>query len=651
MKYREVKLKFTKREQGGKDMDRKFFVTTPIYYVNDRPHIGHLYTTSIADIIARAKRKQGYDVLFSTGTDEHAVKIKRVADEKGIPVKDYVDNLSDFWKKTFNDFNISFDTFIRTSEERHKKVVTHFFKTLMDKGDIYKGIYEGWYCIYDETFFSEDELLPGNLCPVCKRPVEKVKEENYFFALSKYEDKLLDYYLSHPDFVEPKSRYNEMLSLIKSGLKDVSISRKGIGWGIPVPGDPNAVIYVWFDALINYVTVSGYLQNEEKFNKYWPADLHLIGKDITRFHSVIWPAMLMGMGLPLPKKIFAHGFWLAEGEKMSKSKGNFIKPNEVIEWFMKKTNIDRNLAIDVFRYYILRDMTFGEDGNFSYSSFITRYNTELANDLGNLLNRTTNLAVKFFDGSLGEGYDRGYYVIFEKAFDEIVSLYNDLKLSEVPVKINALANTLNKYLDSKAPWRLIKEGDKEEAEIVLSTVLHGLEIVLHLISPIMPESVKLFFKSLGKKEEEGTLIKEKLFPWKGGYKIEKIPPIFPRVEEKVKVKEEKKMAEEEYITIEDFKKLDLRVAEIVSAEKIEGADKLLKLTINIGDETRTLVAGIAQYYKPEEIIGKKIIVIKNLKPRKLRGVVSQGMLLAATTESTVSILTPDKDVPNGTKIT
>lgn len=630
-------------------MDKKFYITTPIYYVNDKPHIGHLYTTSIADIIARAKRKMGYNVLFSTGTDEHAVKIKRVADEKGIPVEKYVNDLARFWKETFKNFNISFDVFIRTSEERHKKVVRHFFKTLMEKGDIYRGVYEGWYCIYDETFFSKDELLPGNLCPECKRPVERVKEENYFFALSKYEKPLLEYYLSHPDFVRPKSRYNEMISLIKGGLKDVSISRKGIGWGIPVPGDPNSVIYVWFDALINYVTVAGYLTDEEKFDKFWPADLHLIGKDIARFHTVIWPAMLMGMGLPLPKKIFAHGFWLAEGEKMSKSKGNFIKPEEVVDYLVKKSGIDKKLAIDVFRYYILRDMAFGEDGNFSYSSFITRYNTELANDLGNLLNRTTNLAVKYFEGFLGQRYDKQSYVIFSNKFDEIIDLYNNFKLSEVPVKINALANILNKYLDTKAPWRLIKEGDREEAEEVLSTVLHGLEVILHLISPIMPESVKLFFKSLGKEKEKGTLIKDKIFPRKDGYKIAKIPPVFPRIEEKIKIKEEE--MEEEYVTIEDFKKLDLRVAEILNAEKIEGADKLLKLTIKIGDETRTLVAGIAKFYKPEELIGKKIVVIKNLKPRKLRGVVSQGMLLATTDENTISILTPDRDVPSGTKIT
>lgn len=627
---------------------KKFYLTTPIYYVNDEPHIGHLYTTTIADIIARAKRKMGYDTLFSTGTDENADKVKRVADEKGIDTKEFVDKLSSSFRKTFLDFNISFDRFIRTTEKEHEEVVKYFFKTLKDNGYIYKGIYEGWYCIYDETFFSEDELLPGKLCPVCKRPVEKIKEENYFFKLSSFQDKLLDHYLKNPKFVEPESRYNEMLSLIKSGLKDVSITRRGIGWGIPVPGEEDSTIYVWFDALINYVTVTQFLKNDNYFKKYWPCDLHLIGKDITRFHCIIWPAMLMGVNLPLPNKIYAHGFWLSEGEKMSKSKGNFIKPENIVDWFISKSNLSKDFAVDVFRYYILRDMTFGEDGNFSYDSYITRYNSELANDLGNLLNRTLNMALSYFDGEVSGNYDTEIYKIFDENFDKVIKLYEDLKLSEVPEVCNQLANILNKYLDTKAPWRLIKE-DKFECDRVLSTVFHGIYTILNLLSPILITSCNKFFYALGREENGGTLLKEEIFPWRENFKLRKIEPIFPRVVEKEKVLEVK-TEEKNYITIEDFQKLDLRIAEIVEAKRVKDSKKLIELKIKIENEERTIVAGIGEHYSENELVGKKIVVLRNLEPKKLKGILSQGMLLAATKDGKLTLLTVDKDIDTGAKI-
>jgi len=614
--------------------------------VNDEPHIGHLYTTTIADIIARAKRKMGYDVLFSTGTDENADKVKRVADEKGIDTKIFVDNLSESFKKTFLDFNISFDRFIRTTEKNHEEVVKYFFRKLYENGFIYKGLYEGWYCVYDETFFSEDELLPGNLCPQCKRPVEKIKEENYFFKLLSFQDKLLNHYLNNPKFVEPESRYNEMLSLIKSGLKDVSITRKGIGWGIPVPGEENSTIYVWFDALINYVTVAGFLKDDEYFKKYWPADLHLIGKDITRFHCLIWPAMLMGVNLPLPEKIYAHGFWLSEGEKMSKSKGNFIKPENIVEWFLSKSELNKDYVIDVFRHYILRDMTFGEDGNFSYSSFITRYNSELANDLGNLLNRTLNMGLSYFDGNLSGNFDSEIYSIFIDGFDNVINLYNDLKLSDVPDKCNQLANILNKYIDTKAPWRLIKEN-KEECDLVLSTVCHGIYTIINLLSPILISSCNKFFFALGKEENGGTLIKEKIFPWRGSFNLRKIPPIFPRVIEKEK---EIKVEEVNLVTIDDFKKFDFQVAEVLEAKKVKDSIKLIEIKIKIGEEIRTIVAGIGEHYKEDELVGKKIVVLRNLEPKKLKGIESQGMLLAAHKDGKLVLLTVDKDIDSGAKI-
>lgn len=625
---------------------KKFYVTTPIYYVNDEPHIGHLYTTTIADIIARAKRKMGYDTLFSTGTDENASKVKRVADEKNIDTKEFVDKLSESFKKTFLEFNISFDRFIRTTEKDHEEVVKYFFKKLYENGYIYKGVYEGWYCIYDETFFSEDELLPGNLCPVCKRKVEKIKEENYFFKLSSFQDKLLNHYLNNPKFVEPESRYNEMISLINSGLKDVSITRKGIGWGIKVPNEENSTIYVWFDALINYVTVTKFLFDDEYFKKYWPANLHLIGKDITRFHCLIWPAMLMGVGLPLPEKIYAHGFWLSEGEKMSKSKGNFIKPDNVISWFISKSNLTKDFAVDVFRYYILRDMTFGEDGNFSYSSFITRYNSELANDLGNLLNRTLNMGLTYFDGNLSGKYDSEIYTKFEEGFDNVIKQYNNLKLSDVPDTINQLANILNKYIDTKAPWNLIKEN-KDECDLVLSTVCHGIYTIINLISPILVSSCSKFFYALGKDENVGTLIKENIFPWRGDFKLRKVSPIFPRVTEKQK---EKIVDKVNLVTLEDFQKLDIRIASILEAKKVKDSKKLIELKIKIDDEERTIVAGIAEYYNESELVGKKIVVLKNLEPKKLKGVISQGMLLAASKNGKLTLLTIDKDIDPGAKI-
>jgi methionyl-tRNA synthetase len=622
---------------------KKFYITTPIYYVNDEPHIGHLYTTTIADIIARAKRKMNYDVLFSTGTDENASKVKKVAQEKGIDTKIFVDILSESFRKAFDEFNISYDTFIRTTEKRHEKVVQYFFRKLMENGYIYKGVYEGWYCIFDETFFSEDEIKEGNTCPVCNRPLEYIKEEDYFFSLSKFEDRLLKHYLENPKFVEPESRYNEMLSLIRSGLKDISISRKGIGWGIPVPGEENSTIYVWFDALINYVTVAGFLDDEERFKKYWPANLHLIGKDITRFHTIIWPAMLLGVDLPLPEKIYAHGFWLSHGEKMSKSKGNFIKPDEVIKWFIEKSKVDKDTAVDVFRYYILRDMTFGEDGNFSYDSFILRYNSELANDLGNLLYRSLNMGFKYFDGKINKNYDEEIYKIFEREFDNIVSDYENLKLSDVPVKINSLANILNKYIDTKAPWNLFKEN-RDECEKVLSTIFFGIYTIANLISPILITTSKKFLYSIGK-DEDGTLLKEKIFPWIGTFNLREISPIFPRVEEK-----EANKIMENYIKIEDFQKLDLRVAEVLEAKRVKDSKKLIELKIKIENEERTIVAGIGEYYSEEELIGKKVIVLKNLEPKKLKGILSEGMLLAASKDGKLTLLTIDKDMESGAKI-
>ncbi len=624
----------------------KFYITTAIYYLNDKPHIGSVSEAIAADVIARYKRLRGFDVFFSTGTDEHAQKIEERAKKEGIDPQEFVDKASSVWKNIFNDFGISYSRFIRTSDKDHIEVVKQFFQKLYENGDIYLGTYEGWYCVRDATFLKDSELVDGK-CPICGGPVQKIKEDNYFFRLSKYQQKLLKYYEEHQDFMQPVHRYNEVKNVIESGLQDVSVSRKSFKFGVPVPFDQSHTIYVWFDALLNYLTAVGFSHNEAMFNKYWPADLHLVGKDITRFHGVVWPAMLMSYGLPLPKAIFAHGFWNLEGQKMSKSTGNVVNPSEFAKDFSKFANINNKVSIDVLRYYLTREVTFGQDGNFKMETYLSRYNSDLANDFGNLLNRTVSMLYKYFNGEIPDGkVDPEAREFIENEKNGYFNEMDNYALSYGLERIWNIVGYLNNYIQTKKPWTL--KTNKESLANVIYSLLEGIKITTVLLSPIMPFVTDTILKSLGITElnlEWGTL--------KKNHKVEKLPPIFPRIEKEkitLSTEKEKKGEEKETIEYDDFAELDLRVAKIIAAERVSKSKKLIKLTISLGDEERTIVGGIALHYNPEELIGKKIIVIKNLKPRKLMGITSQGMLLAATNENEFSLLTLDRDVKEGSKI-
>ncbi len=622
-----------------------FYLTTAIYYVNDKPHMGSVSEAISADIIARFKRLEGKDVFFSTGTDEHAEKIEDRAKKEGIDPQLFVDKVSKTWKDLFNIFGISYTRFIRTSDADHIKVVKHFFQTLYDKGDIYLGEYEGWYCVGDATFLKDSDLKSGK-CPICGEKVQKINETNYFFRLSKYEKPLLKYYEEHKDFLRPESRYNEVINVIKSGLQDFSVSRKSFKFGTPVPFDEDHTIYVWFDALLNYLTAIDFLKDEEKFNKYWPADLHLVGKDITRFHGIIWPAMLISYGLPLPKEIFAHGFWNLEGEKMSKSKGNVVNPLDFIKEFSKKAGIDIETAVDVTRFYLSKEISFGLDGNFTMDTFYRRYNSDLANDFGNLINRTTTMLCKYKDSVVPEEIVRDEKIINfineqEKIYIKEMNKYN---FSQALDAIWNIINALNNYIQTKAPWKL--KDNQDVLSSILYTLLEGIRHITILLTPFMPFTTKKVLKTF---QDDSVNIKK--MEWgqlKVGIKVEKLPPIFPRL--KKETADEENSEEENFISYEDFAKLDLRVAQIITAEKVQESQKLIKLRISLGDEERTIVGGIALHYEPEQLIGKKIIIVKNLKPRKLMGVTSYGMLLAASDENNLSLLILDKDVKEGSKI-
>ncbi|RXJ00896.1 methionine--tRNA ligase [Anaerobacillus alkaliphilus] len=649
--------------------NKTFYLTTPIYYPSDKLHIGHAYTTVAGDAMARYKRLRGYDVMYLTGTDEHGQKIERKAEEKGVSPQQFVDEIvsgiQDLWKK----LDISYDDFIRTTETRHKEIVQQIFQRLLDQGDIYLDEYEGWYCTPCESFYTERQLKDGN-CPDCNRQVEKVREKSYFFKMSKYADRLLKYYEDNPGFIQPESRKNEMINnFIKPGLEDLAVSRTSFEWGVQVPNDPKHVVYVWIDALSNYITALGYgTSNQEKYEKYWPADVHLVGKEIIRFHTIYWPIMLMALDLPLPKKVFGHGWLLMKDGKMSKSKGNVVDPVPLIERY----------GLDSLRYYLLREVPFGSDGVFTPESFVERVNFDLANDLGNLLNRTVAMINKYFDGEVpgyikdATSYDVNLVALAEETVEKVENAMEDMEFSVALAAIWQLVSRTNKYIDETQPWVLAKsEENKSQLGSVLYHLGESLRYVSILIQPFLTTTPKKIWEQLGITEKETTWDSLRQFGGlQSGVTISKGEPIFPRLETADEVayivtmmegsststtsetEDEVKVEapETEEITIDEFMNIDLRVAEVLKAEPVKKAKKLLKIQLDLGYEQRQVVSGIAEHYSPEELVGKKVICVTNLKPITLRGELSQGMILAASHNGKLTLATIEQTLPNGSQV-
>ncbi|OIJ14477.1 methionine--tRNA ligase [Anaerobacillus arseniciselenatis] len=647
-------------------MKKTFYITTPIYYPSDKLHIGHAYTTVAGDAMARYKRLRGYDVMYLTGTDEHGQKIERKAEEKGVSPQQFVDEIvsgiQDLWTK----LDISYDDFIRTTEPRHKEIVQQIFDQLYKQGDIYLDEYEGMYCTPCESFYTERQLKEGN-CPDCGRPVEKVREQSYFFKMSKYADRLLKFYEDNPEFIQPESRKNEMINnFIKPGLEDLAVSRTSFEWGVKVPNDPKHVVYVWIDALSNYITALGYGTNDQlKYEKYWPADVHLVGKEIVRFHTIYWPIMLMALDLPLPKKVFGHGWLLMKDGKMSKSKGNVVDPVPLIDRY----------GLDALRYYLLREVPFGSDGVFTPESFVERVNFDLANDLGNLLNRTVAMINKYFDGEIpayvkdATSYDASLQSLVKETVTKVEEAMEEMEFSVALSAIWTLVSRTNKYIDETQPWVLAKdEVNQAQLGSVLYHLSESLRYVSILIQPFMTNTPKKIWEQLKIRPEQTEWNSmENFAQLQSGVKIDKGEPIFPRLDVPEEVAEIVKMMEApvaqpkeedveveapdvEEITIDDFFKVDLRVAEVLKAEPVKKANKLLKIQLDLGYEQRQVVSGIAEHYKPEELVGKKVICVTNLKPIKLRGELSQGMILAASQGGKLTLATIEQTLPNGSQV-
>jgi methionyl-tRNA synthetase len=669
---------------------KTFFVTTPLYYVNAKPHLGHTYTTIIADCLARYKKMQGFEVCFLTGTDEHGQNIERAAAARSITPNGLADEVAENFRRLWAQYGVEYDQFIRTTESRHRLGAVEMFRRASENGAIYKGEYSGWYCIHCNLFAPESETAPA--CEVCGRPTERVTEESYFFRLSQFQGRLLEHYERHPEFVSPVSRSNEVVSFVSGGLKDLSISRTSVKWGIPVPGDDKHVIYVWFDALVGYLTGIGFPEpsNGESFKKFWPPQVQLVGKDILRFHAVYWPAFLMAADLALPERIFAHGWWLKDEAKMSKSRGNVIDPRV----------LQQHLGSDAVRYFLLREVPFGLDGSFSYEALIQRVNSDLANDFGNLVSRVLTLISKNFSNRIPYPSAVEAHTALDREIEQAtlatIKTYQEymdqLAFSKALESVWEWLARANRYINESAPWALTDDvSQRPRLATVLYTSAEVIRVAAVLLAPVLPESCRSVWKQLGISAElKGWRIDE--LKWGGlpvGTTIGEIRPIFPRLDKKVMLEKLSQSEPEDVVSgdgvaqnvqqapqapdsksttspvnaadeppksdkiaIDDFAKVDLRVGQILSAEKIQGADKLLKLQVDLGSETRQILAGIAKHYAPEALLGKKIVIVANLQPRKMRGLDSHGMLLAASEgeEGKPVLATFLEDVPNGTKV-
>lgn len=648
-------------------MNKNYYITTAIAYTSGKPHIGNTYEAIFADAIARFKRLQGYNVFFQTGTDEHGQKIEEKAVKKGMSPKQFVDDIAGIIKGIWDKANVSYDKFIRTTDPYHERQVQKIFKKLYDQGDIYKGHYEGWYCTPCESFWTDSQLKDGK-CPDCGREVKKQREECYFFKMSNYVDRLLKYYDEHPEFVVPATRKTEMVNnFIKNGLQDLCVSRTTFKWGVPVDFDPKHVVYVWIDALTNYITGLGYDldgNSDPKFKEFWPADIHIVGKDIIRFHIIYWPIMLMALGLPLPKKIYGHGWLLQNGEKMSKSKGNVLYFDDLADVF----------GVDAVRYYVLSEMGLADDGMVGWDLITDRTNTDLANIYGNLVSRTIAMSNKYFGGVVKNGgvkteVDDSLIEVVTGAYDKVCKKMDDLKIADALSEIFAVFKRANKYIDETEPWKLAKdESQKTRLETVLYNLTETIIIGTSMLSAFMPETCKKVLANLNVEARDFSKL-NKFGLLKETKVAEKVDALFPRLDikeimakaEEIKQKQLEEFKKEngetveeqkkdEFITIDDFDKVKIKVGEILACERVEKADKLLKSQVKIGDEVRTIVSGIAKYYSPEDMVGKRVLVVTNLAPRKLRGIESSGMILCAENGEDLCLATIEKDLPSGSEI-
>lgn len=667
--------------------DKAYYITTPIYYVNGRPHIGAALTTTCCDVLARFHRMRGKRSWFLTGTDEQAPKVVEAAQKAQIPVQQFVDTLAGEFQATWRRLHIGFDDFIRTTEPRHVEVVQEVFRRLRDRGDIYKGLYQGWYCVADETYFRDSDVGEDHLCPnpECRRPLERKSEECYFFRLSAYGDRLLQYIEANPQFLQPDFRRNEVIRFIESGLRDMNITRANDGWGIPVPDDPDNVIYVWFDAVINYLAATGW-PRDPRWENLWPADVHLVGKEIyVRFHATLWPAMLMGLDLPLPRTVYAHGFWVdAEGKKAGKRTGGIPHPIELAQEISDLSGAPFEMAADALRYLMLREMVFHGDTEYTRESFLSRYNTDLANDLGNLCNRAVNMVTRYFDGVVPTPtrVEEEIAQLARETAQEYETALGEFRFNAALEAVWRLIGRMNRYIEERTPWKQAKEGQREELAITLYTCLEAVRVAATLLAPAMPTASGALWRQIGLPTTVDTARWKEAAAWgllPPGTTVPAPQPLFPRIQDVVKSDEKKRVSESKkvettdqekrrkeegtppsatgeqtaeapVITIDEFMKVQLRVANVTAAEPVPNASKLLKLTVEVGEETRTILAGIAEMYQPEELVGKQVVVVANLAPRKMRGVESQGMLLAADVEGQAIIVQPETRVPSGSRV-